>query len=81
MVCTLLATLTAIVFCLGMGANSTPAQIRALELWMGGCSLLGVSGVGAGIFLLRAGQPGWAAVAGLAPALVLGTILLVAVLG
>lgn len=55
-VCTVLATLTALVFCMAGGANSTPAQIRALKFWMAGLSLLGVAGVVVGIFLMRAGQ-------------------------
>ncbi len=80
MICTVLATLTAIVFCLGMGANSTPAQIRALKLWMGGFSLLGVAGVGSGVFLLRTGQLGWAAGASFAPVVVIGLIFVIAMM-
>ena len=80
MLCTILATLTAVVFCLGMGANSTPGQIRTLKLWMGGFALLGSTGVGAGILLLRAGHPGWAAGASFAPTLVIGVVFLVAML-
>jgi hypothetical protein len=57
MICTAGATLTALVFCMAMGANSSPAQIRALNLWMGGLSLLGVAGIVVGILLIRAGQP------------------------
>ena len=80
MLCTALATLTAIVFCLGMGANSTPAQIRALKLWMAGFSLLGVGGIGGGIFLLRSGQPGWAATVSFLPAVIMVLIFIVALL-
>jgi len=80
MLCTCIVTLTAIVFCLGMGANSTPAEIRALKLWMAGLSLLGAAGIGAGFFLLRAGQHGWAAGVSFAPAVIMGLILLVALL-
>lgn len=58
MIFSAIATLTALVFCMGMGANSTPEQIRALKLWMGGFSLLGLAGIVASIFLLRAGQHG-----------------------
>lgn len=75
MIGTALATLTALVFCMAMGANSTLAQIRALKLWMGGLSLLGVAGVVAGIILIRAGQPNWAAVAALAPTIIFAIIL------
>lgn len=75
MIGTALATLTTLVFCMAMGANSTPAQIRALKLWMGGLSLLGVAGVVVGILLIRAGQPHWAAVAAFAPTVIFALIL------
>jgi len=80
MICTTLATLTALVFCMAGGANSSPAQIRALKFWMAGLSLLGVAGVVAGIILIRAGQPGWAAVAAFAPTIIFGIILGIALL-
>jgi hypothetical protein len=79
-VCTVLATLTALVFCLAGGANSTPAQIRALKLWMVAISLLGVAGVVIGIILIRAGQPGWASLAAFAPTVIFGIILAVSLL-
>ena len=75
MIGTALATLTALVFCMAMGANSTPAQLRALKLWMAGLSLLGVAGVVVGIILIRAGQPNWAAVAAIAPTVIFALIL------
>jgi hypothetical protein len=80
MLCTALATLTALVFCMAGGANSTPEQIRALKLWMLGLTLLGLTGITVGIFLLRAGQPGWAAGVSFAPAVIMATILAVALL-
>lgn len=80
MICTALATLTALVFCMAGGANSTPAQIRALKLWMIVISLLGVAGVTISIILIRAGQPGWAAVAAFAPAVIFAIILGIALL-
>lgn len=80
MICIALATLTALVFFMAGGANSTPAQIRALKLWMAGLFLLGVAGVVAGIILIRAGQPGWAAVAAFAPTIIFGIILGIALL-
>ena len=80
MLCTALATLTGIVFCLGMGANSTSAQIRALKLWLAGLSLLGVGGIGGGIVLLRGGQPGWAAGVSFLPAVIMGLVFIVALL-
>jgi prolipoprotein diacylglyceryltransferase len=80
MICTALATLTVLVFCMAMGANSTPAQLRALKLWMGGLSLLGVVGIVVGILLIRAEQPSWAAMAALAPTIIYGIILSISLL-
>ncbi len=80
MICTALATLTALVFCMAGGANSTPAQIRALKLWMIVISLLGVAGVTISIILIRAGQPGWAAIVAIAPTIIFGIILGIALL-
>ena len=45
MIATACATLTAIVFCLGMGANASPAQLRALKLWSVAFGLLGLAGI------------------------------------
>lgn len=80
MICTALATLTAVVFCLAGGANATPAQIRALKFWMLGLTLLGVAGITVGVFLLRAGQPGWAAGVSFAPTVIMGVILTISLL-
>lgn len=80
MICTVLATLTAVVFCMAAGANSSPAQIRALKLWMAGLSLLGTAGVVVSIILIRAGQPGWASVAAFAPTVIFAIILAIALL-
>jgi hypothetical protein len=80
MLVTLLTTLTMLVFCLGMGANASAADIRTLKLWMAGLSLLGAAGVVAGIVLLRTGQPGWAAVVAILPTLIMSVIFLVALL-
>jgi hypothetical protein len=63
-----------------MGANSTPAQIRALKLWMAGLSLLGVAGIIVGIILIRAGQPNLAAMAAFAPTILFGVILGIALI-
>lgn len=78
MIVTVLVTLMAVVFCAAGGANSTPAQIRALKLWMLGLSLFGAAGVTAGILLMRAGQHGWAAGAAILPSVVMFLILIVA---
>lgn len=80
MLCTALATLMALVFCMAGGANASPAQVRALKLWMLGLTLLGGAGIAAGLFLLRAGQPGWAVGVSFAPAFIMATILAVALL-
>ena len=78
--CTVLATLMALVVCMAGGANSTPEQIRALKIWMVVIALLGVAGVVVGILLIRAGQTGWASVAAIAPTVIFGIILLIALL-
>ncbi len=78
MICTALMTLTAVVFCLGMGANATPAQIRALKLWMLGLSLLGIAGIAAGIFMMRSGQHNMAAGLAILPSAIIIVILIVA---
>lgn len=75
MIGTALATLTALVFCMAMGANSTAAQVRALKFWMAGLSLLGATGIVAGVILIRAGQPNWAAAAAFAPTILYSIIL------
>lgn len=80
MICTVIATVTALTFCLAMGANSTPAQLRALKIWMAALSLLGVAGVVVGVILIRAGQPDWAAVAAFAPTLIFAIILGIALI-
>lgn len=80
MVITVLATLTAVVGCMLMGANATPAQILALKLWMGGLSLLGVAAVVTSIVLLRSGQANWATGAAFFPTVVILIILLVAII-
>jgi len=79
-VSTVLATLTAIMFCLGMGANSSPAEIRTLKLWMACFSLLGVAGIAVGLFLMRINQPGRAAATAFLPAVVMVIIFLIALL-
>ena len=79
MIGTAFATMAAIVFCLGMGANAKPREIRALKLRMLGLTLLGVAGISAGIFLLRAGQPGLAAGVSIAPAVILFAVFIIAV--
>lgn len=80
MLCTAVATVVAVVFCLAGGANATPAQIRVLKYWMLGLTLLGVTGITVGVFLLRAGQPGWAAGASLLPIAVMAFILTISLL-
>jgi hypothetical protein len=80
MVFTFLATLMALVFCMGMGANAKPPEIRALKLWMLGLTLLGLLGISVGIYLLRLDQPGLATGVSVSPAVIMGLILTVALL-
>ncbi len=80
MLVTILMTLTAVVFCMGMGANASPADIRQLKLWMAGFSLLGAAGMVAGIILMRSGQAGWAAGAAILPAAIMFVIFVIALI-
>ncbi len=80
MICTVLSTLTAVVFCAGMGANASPEQIRALKLWMAGLSLLGAAGIVASIFFMRAGQHGLAAALAFAPTAIIVVIFIIAMI-
>jgi hypothetical protein len=80
MMLTAFSTLTAVVFCMGMGANSSAAEIRALKLWMSGFSLVGLAGIVAGIILLRSGNHGWAAGAAIAPTVFVAIVFTVAML-
>ncbi|MBL9127545.1 MAG: hypothetical protein JNL97_07860 [Verrucomicrobiales bacterium] len=73
-----LTTVTAVVFCLGMGANATEAQLRSIEAWAWGLSLMGAAGMAGGITLLRLGRPGWAVGIAVAPCFVFLSILVVA---
>jgi hypothetical protein len=79
MILTTLSTLTAVVFCMGMGANSSVAEIRVLKLWMCGLSLLGLAGIVTGIYLLRLGNHGWAAGVAFSPTVIIGIIFIIAV--
>lgn len=79
MLCTACSTLMAVVFCMSMGANATPAQIRTIKLWMLGLSLLGIIGIAISIHLIRTGQHGVAAAA-IAPTVIFGLVLVVATL-
>lgn len=80
MLCTAATTLTAVVFCLAMGANSSEQEFRALKLWISGLSLLGLGGIVVGIVLMRAAQHGWAAGAAILPSAIIGIIFIVALL-
>lgn len=80
MLCTACSTLMAVVFCMSMGANATPAQSRTIKLWMLGLSLLGIIGIAIGIHLMRTGQHGVAAAAAIAPTVIFGLVLVVATL-
>lgn len=77
---TTLSTLTAVVFCLGMGANASAAQLRMLKLWMAGFSLLGVVGVVGAILLLRKGHEGWATGVAFFPTAFIAVVFLVVML-
>jgi hypothetical protein len=57
--------------CMAMGANSSPTALRVLKYLMIGVTLLAIGGITTGIFLLRAGHPGWAVTATIAPAAIM----------
>ena len=80
MFCTAATTLGAVVFCLAMGANAKPPEIRALKFWVLGLTLLGLVGISIGIYLLRVNQPGWGAGVSVSPTFVIGVITLVVLL-
>ena len=80
MICTVVATLVMLVFCMAMGANAKPEEIQALKGWMIGLSLLGLAGIAVGILLMRSAQPGLAAGVSLLPAIVMGILFLVSIL-
>ncbi|MES2605741.1 MAG: hypothetical protein V4603_12450, partial [Pseudomonadota bacterium] len=73
------SALTAVVFCMGMGANASEAEIRAIKLWMAGFALLAVAGIVVSILLLRAGQGGWGATAAFMPTIITFIIFVIAV--
>lgn len=77
MLCTVLTTLGAVVSCMAMGANAKPPDIRILKFWMLGLTILGLLGITAGVFLMRAGLLGWAAGASITPTLIIGMITLI----
>lgn len=78
MIFTAISTLVALTFCMGMGANASPAQIRMLKLWMLCLSLLGLAGIVIGIVLLRSGRHEHAAAVAFAPTVIMGIILFIA---
>lgn len=78
MVATVVATLMAVTFCMGMGANAKPGEIRMLKRWMAGLSLTGAAGIAAGIVLMSDGRPGWGALAAFAPVIVFAIVFVVA---
>lgn len=80
MISTALVTLAAAVFCMGMGANASAAEIRTLKLQMLGLSSLGASGIAMGMFLMRSGAPGWGAVAAAVPIVIMFSILIAALI-
>lgn len=80
MICTAIATLVMIVFNLAGAANASAEQIRSMKLWTGGMTLLAVAGIVAAIFLMRAGQPSWAAGAAFLPTVSIAIIFLIAVI-
>ena len=80
MLATGMVLLVMLVFCMAMGANSSPAEIRSLKFWMLGLTAMSLAGIVAGIVFLRLGQSEWSVGASILPAVVMGVIALVALL-
>ena len=80
MLFTVVSTVVALVFCMAMGANSTPAQINRLKIWMCGFSLLAFAGIIVGIVLMRFGQTSWAAGIAFLPTVVITLVSIISVL-
>lgn len=78
MLCTAFFTLSALVFCAGMGANAKPEEIRALKRWMAGLGLLGSFGIAISVALLRRELFGPAAWVAIAPSGVIVIIFIIA---
>lgn len=78
--CTVVITLTAIVFCMSMGANLSPEEIRLLRNWVFGFTVLGIAGVMIAVLLMRSGFPGWGAIAATIPCIISIVVFVVAVL-
>lgn len=72
MIFTIVSMATMWVFSAASLANNTdPAAAREVGWWVLGFSLLCVAGVGAGIWLVIRGRPGWSAGTSLFPAAVM----------
>jgi len=78
--CSVISTVVALVFCMAMGANSTPAQIRTIKFWMCGFALLAFAGIVFGIVLMRFGQTGWATGIAFLPTVVIALVFMISVL-
>lgn len=74
MLCTAFCTLVMLVFLLAGMANSSPEQLRSMQLWVAGLCLLSLVCVVAGIVLMRRDRPGAAALVAFLPTAVMGCI-------
>ena len=68
------STLTMWVFSAAALANASEASIQRVKHWVIGCSSCSFVCIAAGIWLLRAKRPGWAAGVAIFPAIVMGGI-------
>ena len=80
MLCTVVAALIAITFCLAGGANADAESIRRLKLWMLACGLSSLVCIGVAIWLLTRQRPGPSAIVAIIPTVLMGATLLVKLL-
>ncbi len=80
MLCTALGTLAMLGFCMAMGANASPEQLRALKFWMIGFSALSAVGIVAGFVLMRGGLSNVAAGVAILPCVIMAVIFIIALL-
>jgi hypothetical protein len=70
-----LGTMTLFTFCIACGANSSPAEIRTIKLWMLAIVLSGMLCLGGGVLLAARGMPIYGSVVGAMPMIILVSLM------
>lgn len=70
-----LGSLMLLTLCMAGGANSTPAQIHAIKIWMLVIAVVGLVTFIGGVWLTASGRPWWGAAVGGLPMLVTVTLM------